>query len=155
MAEAAVQHTFYVENAIRKIATKMKPFMVAIATEYANEVKIQMRNSPATGRVYTRRGVTHRASAPGEPPAPDTGNLLRSVQWNVHQFGNSWMADVGSKLPYALFLEYGAVKVTRSSKSGKPTISWRLAPRPVWQPAMLVMRRRIPALMRQYKIGVV
>lgn len=152
---AAVQHTFYVENAIRKVATKMKPFMVAIATEYANTVKIGMRNSPATGRIYRRGGRTHQASAPGEAPAPDTGNLMRSVKWNVHQEGFNWLADVGSNLPYALFLEYGAVKVTRSSKSGKPTISWRLAPRPIWQPSMLVMRRRIPALMQQYRIGVV
>lgn len=31
-----------------------------------------------TGRVYTRRGIKHQASAPGEPPASDTGTLLNS-----------------------------------------------------------------------------
>lgn len=30
---------------------------------------------PKTGKVYRRRGVEHRASAPGEPPASDTGGL--------------------------------------------------------------------------------
>lgn len=31
-----------------------------------------------SGRVYRRRGVAHQASAPGEPPASDTGTLLNS-----------------------------------------------------------------------------
>jgi hypothetical protein len=32
-----------------------------------------------SGRIYRRRGVTHQASAPGEPPAPDTGALRASL----------------------------------------------------------------------------
>lgn len=31
-----------------------------------------------TGRKYRRRGITHQASAPGEPPASDTGTLVRN-----------------------------------------------------------------------------
>jgi len=34
---------------------------------------------PKTGRIYTRRGVKHQASAPGEPPASDTGDLAMSA----------------------------------------------------------------------------
>lgn len=32
---------------------------------------------PKSGRVYIRRGVAHQASAPGEPPASDTGTLAK------------------------------------------------------------------------------
>lgn len=35
-------------------------------------------NSSKSGRVYRRRGVSHQASAPGEPPASDTGSLVAS-----------------------------------------------------------------------------
>ena len=33
-----------------------------------------------SGEVYRRGSKTHQASAPGEPPAPDIGNLRDSVQ---------------------------------------------------------------------------
>ncbi|MCV5720827.1 hypothetical protein OFM97_29950, partial [Escherichia coli] len=52
---------------------------VALASE--TEMKLSMRG-PKSGRTYMRRGRTrsgrpniHRASAPGEPPAVDSGNL--------------------------------------------------------------------------------
>ena len=37
-----------------------------------------INNPPKTGRVYTRRGVKHQASAPGEPPATDFGTLVNA-----------------------------------------------------------------------------
>ncbi|RWB66573.1 HK97-gp10 family putative phage morphogenesis protein [Mesorhizobium sp.] len=35
-------------------------------------------DTPKSGKIYERRGVTHQASAPGEPPASDTGRLVQS-----------------------------------------------------------------------------
>ena len=32
-----------------------------------------------TGRIYKRGKITHRASAPGEPPANDTGFLAQNI----------------------------------------------------------------------------
>ena len=45
-----------------------------------DEVKSQL-NRPGSGRVYRSRlgHGTHRASAPNEPPSPDTRELLRSA----------------------------------------------------------------------------
>ena len=55
-------------------------------------------SQPGTGRVYKSRGITsrlagpgttkrskqlHQASAPGEPPAPDIGELRRSIGSDV------------------------------------------------------------------------
>lgn len=43
-------------------------------------IKKSMR--PGTGRVYRRGNITHRASAPGHPPAVDTGRLRASITFN-------------------------------------------------------------------------
>jgi hypothetical protein len=133
---------------------KMPRVMAALATEYANAVKLRMRNSPATGRVYpevrtklvkrgkrtvrvTLRGrPTHRASAPGEAPAPDTGDLLRSVTWRVTRSGTAWRAEVGSRLRYAVCLEYGAARGVRGKSGRLESVRWVLFPRPAWGPAL-------------------
>lgn len=69
-------------------------------------------NRPGSGRVYPSRtgSGTHQASAPGEPPAPDT-----------HQYRQSWQHDkidplglrraVYTEEPYAQALEYGTSKM--------------------------------------------
>lgn len=149
---AEMQQTFYVENAMRKVESKMRPFMARLATTYASEVKLLMKNSPATGKIYKRGGKMHRASAPGEPPAPDTGNLIRHIQWRVWNDGNHWFAGVGNTLPYSLYLEYGAARGTRytgGKNAGRlKSIQWVLFPRPAWAPAMIILRRKIPMLMR-------
>lgn len=54
---------------------------IVIGTEMVRtEGNRLMRSSPRSGRVYRRRGVEHKASAPGEPPAPDTGRLIQSAR---------------------------------------------------------------------------
>ncbi|RVC47580.1 hypothetical protein EN781_00135 [Mesorhizobium sp. M4A.F.Ca.ET.090.04.2.1] len=35
-------------------------------------------DTPKSGKIYERRGIKHQASAPGEPPASDTGRLVQS-----------------------------------------------------------------------------
>lgn len=79
-------------------------------------VKLRMQQGPATGRVYTRRGVSHQASAPGEAPAPDTGALMGSV---YHEMTGPLSAVTGSRMAYAAFLEWG---------------TFTMAPRPAWTP---------------------
>ena len=88
------------------------------------------------GRVYTtrfwrdkdgrlRRGgrrVPHQASAPGMPPASDTGRLLTSIHHSVTGVLDTLEARVGTDVNYALYLELG----TRY-----------MAPRPFLRPALL------------------
>jgi hypothetical protein len=63
--------------------------LVAGANDIRNDIVRGMRNSPPTGKLYFRyfrrtkkgakKAVFHRASQPGMPPRPDTGDMLRSI----------------------------------------------------------------------------
>lgn len=62
-----------------------------------------MKSSPATGRVYRRGNITHRASSPGSPPRVDTGRLINSVKALVKRLE----AIVGTDVRYGAYLEFG------------------------------------------------
>lgn len=66
-----------------------------------------LMSTPGTGRTYRRRGITHRASSPGEPPAPDTGQARASITHAMGQDGEGLFVDVGSNLKTVKFLEFG------------------------------------------------
>lgn len=103
-----------------------------------NEAKRLLRGSGA-GRLYTtrfwrdksgrlRKGgrrVPHRASAPGDPPATDTGRLLNSVAHTVGSDGAGPYAHIEARTNYSLYLELG----TRD-----------MAPRPFLRPALEAAR---------------
>ena len=60
--------------------------------------QIKMAAGSKTGRVYKRGNVLHQASAPGEAPAVDTGNLLNSgfvKRMGVADFGIGFSAKYG------------------------------------------------------------
>ena len=71
-----------------------------------------IRKGPKTGRWYGR----HRASAPSEYPAGDTGNLMRSIHHKVNPVALT--ADVEAKASYAIPLEYKA-----PSRGGRPFLT--------------------------------
>ena len=49
-------------------------------TESIREEAVTLINTGAkTGRVYRRNGISHQASAPGESPAADTGDLASKI----------------------------------------------------------------------------
>lgn len=73
-----------------------------------------------TGRIYTTRffrkhgklyaygrRTPHQASAPGMPPASDTGRLLNSIHHVLGEDGEGQYAHIGSDLDYSLWLELG------------------------------------------------
>ena len=68
-----------------------------------------IQRSPKTGLTYKRRTVTHKASAPGEPPATDTGFLVSQIFAKVDVA--RLVADVESRAPYSKFLEFGTVNM--------------------------------------------
>jgi HK97 gp10 family phage protein len=93
---------------------KKKDQLVQALTESALVVQAEARQSilkgPKTGRVYVRRGrIRHRASAPGQPPASDTGTLARSIVIDVDK--DKVTASVGSNVKYAPFLELGTSRM--------------------------------------------
>jgi hypothetical protein len=61
------------------------------------------------GRVYRLSNPkrTHRASAPGAPPAVDLGLLRASIRWQLGTDARGLFAVVGTPLKKGLFLELG------------------------------------------------
>lgn len=66
-------------------------------------------NQPGTGRVYGK----HQASAPGQPPSPDQGELLRKTQADnqVLREGQDLVGRIVQNVDYALALAVGTEKM--------------------------------------------
>ena len=65
------------------------------------------------GRLYTNRGAglgDHQASAPGDPPATDTGRLRASIKSDLTDLVRL-AAEVGTNVEYGRHLEYGTVNM--------------------------------------------
>lgn len=106
-------------------------------------------STPGQGRVYTqkfatsRRGhvfaygarVPHRASAPGSPPARDTGRLAASVSASTTRLPDGAELSVGSSLDVAVYTEFGSrFSILRLST---------VAPRPWMRPTMAASHETI------------
>jgi len=74
-----------------------------IGRENTRHLQSLFRDEKKTGRIYFIKGRLHQASAPGEAPAILSGNLFRSVDFNVR--GSSEMT-FGEKMFYGEFLEH-------------------------------------------------
>ena len=88
---------------------------------YAERVAKESMMGPKSGRMYkvSRTGKQHQASAPGQAPAIDTGNLVNSIR---HQRVGQENARTYTNTEYAAHLEFGTAK---------------MAPRPFMTPAMM------------------
>lgn len=69
------------------------------------DAKKSILDGQKTGRVYKRGNVEHRASAPGEAPASDTGRLVNSINGDLDPGNQSATVRVATK--YARPLEMG------------------------------------------------
>jgi len=70
----------------KTITDKANKRLIAIGFEMANDIQMSMKEG--SGEEYVRRGVVHHASAPGQPPAVDTGRLRASISVNWSGSGN-------------------------------------------------------------------
>jgi hypothetical protein len=108
----------------------------ATALEAVTDVRKAIQGPPKTGREYVR-GVNndkvHRASAPGEAPATDTGALVSSI---YNESRGKYSRAIGSRLDYAYYLEFGTFK---------------MAKRPSWIPAV---ERAIPKMLKRVEIAI-
>lgn len=85
------------EKALQRTVLALEGFLKAILTGQRH------------GRAYKRGKRTHVASAPGEPPATDTGFLRNSIQSSpkVKRTAQQVVGEVGIGAEYAEFLEKG------------------------------------------------
>lgn len=88
--------------------------VAASALRIERELKTRI-TEPKSGRTYKRgRSGSHTASAPGEAPATDSGNLIGSIAVLTP---SDLEARIGTPVKYALYLEDGTSK---------------MSPRPLW-----------------------
>jgi HK97 gp10 family phage protein len=77
-----------------------------------------------SGRQYFIKGRRHQSSAPGQPPANSTGQLVRSIK--VKKTNNGQEVTIDAE--YAAFLEYGTS---------------RMRPRPFIMPALMKVKKNL------------
>jgi HK97 gp10 family phage protein len=78
---------------------------------------------------------THRASAPNNPPATDTGFLVSQITMNVDVKPNGTVVgQIISAAPYSKALEFGTTN---------------MQPRPFMQPALMKNKRKIQAMFKK------
>ncbi|UOF83002.1 putative tail assembly protein [Caudoviricetes sp.] len=104
-------------NAVRK-AIKISAY------ELQGDIRKSILRDPHTGRIYGK----HQASAPGETPASDTGNLARNIIVLSEKDGDA--VYIVSRAPYSAALEFGSYH----NRGGS---AWRVEPRPFMLPAMV------------------
>lgn len=127
-----------VQDAIRAyqgdISKQLGLIVNAAALEAVSDVRRAIQGPPKTGREYPRgRDKVHRASAPGQAPATDTGTLVSSI-YNEDRGRNA--KAIGSRLPYAFYLEFGTFKMDA---------------RPSWIPAV---ERAIPKMLKRVELAI-
>ena len=98
--------------------------VLATAVEMRADIVKSIQRGPASGVTYEKYKPrrTHTASAPGQPPMSDTGYLANRITFD--RLGDL-TAVVGTKVDYAVHLEYGTE---------------RMAARPFFRPAVERMR---------------
>ena len=75
-----------------------------IGRETEKESKRLIQSGTRSGRIYKIRGATHQASAPGESPAEFSGELSKSIKYNVKGTDE---IKLTATTPYAAKLELG------------------------------------------------
>lgn len=95
-----------VEDTLKKCADKIR-----------SDIQKSMSDTP---RNYERptykhnKKIPHYPSLPGNPPAPDSGDLRKSIHWESERNGDVVLARVGSGMSdekYPIYLEYGTSKM--------------------------------------------
>lgn len=118
-----------------RIAEARQEMLSAAGMELVASWK-EVLSTPGTGATYPRGSKTHVASSPGQPPAPDTGQLRNSIQMEVEEARG--VVRVGTNLEYAAPLEFG------TSTAGKDH-NVVIAPRPHARPALAKARAKMGA----------
>lgn len=118
--------TFNTEDIIARARVGAMQGVLAATEEVRNEAIRLILDTPKTGKVYKRRSVEHQASAPGEPPASDTGTLVNRIRTEYSSDG--LRGSVIASTLYAPFLEFG---------------TQHMEPRPFMRPALANKREEI------------
>lgn len=93
----------------REVTREVDGALAIGARLVATDAATSLRTGPRTGREYLRPGGrVHVASAPGEPPASDTGRLERSIRVRK---SSGLEYQIVASAPYSGWLERGTRKM--------------------------------------------
>lgn len=124
-----------VHNYIPQLTEQAQRLAAQVVAKTAYSVQANAMISIATGtksgRLYKRGNIVHQASAPGEAPAVDTGNLINSIRAR-RITAMAW--EVIVRAAYGSILEFGGRK---------------MAARPFMVPALIKERARFINAMQQ------
>jgi hypothetical protein len=103
--------TFRLQSRIPEVSAQLRKRAADLVTATAFGIKQRAQVSmsgPKSGQTYKRGSRTHQASAPGEAPAIDQGDLVNSI--DVVKTGEL-SASVGSSIEHGVHMEFGTVHV--------------------------------------------
>lgn len=129
---STVRFTSNVGDVAKTLDDNGEKLLEALARDTQGEVSKILRRGGRTGNLYKVPGTDrdYRASAPGEPPAPRTGDLANSYHTRME---GSTASEVYSELPQAV-LEFGTDTIE---------------PRPHLRPAMQSTGGRITRIVKR------
>ena len=102
---------------LKEIGSEFKSFTrkyhdqsLPMLQEWGNNLKrymiSSMKTTPRSDKTYKRGSRTHKPSRPQNPPAIDTGELIRSIHFNVRSARLELEIGVMGGAPYSEHLEY-------------------------------------------------
>ena len=101
------------ERQAKQAEADSRKFVTMASAEVERTAKTIMRDSPTNPDIsYGKKH--HHPSYAGNPPAPDTGTLMRSITHSVTVKNGEVIGEVGSIIhdsDYPRFLEYGTSKM--------------------------------------------
>ena len=130
--KATVVGSIELQKNLKKISDKGKQLIAhAVFKSVADvekEAKQSIQRGAKAGVVYRRYNPrrTHKASAPGQPPASDTGFLVNNIKRKID--ADKMGGEIASRAFYSKFLEFGTSK---------------MLPRPFMFPALEKNRQKI------------
>ena len=115
MIKATVVGSVEIQANLNKISTAAKQLISHAVfkgvADVEKEAKMSIQRGGKSGIVYQRYSPkrTHRSSAPGEPPASDTGYLVNNIKRKMDM--DKLGGEVRSRANYSKYLEYGTSKM--------------------------------------------
>lgn len=103
--------SFRLQSNLSQVVSGLHRQVSRVVEETAIGIETHMKENiqeEKHGRAYSRGGVVHIASAPGEAPATDTGFLVNSIS---HEMTGETSAVIGAAAEYAPHLEFGTVHI--------------------------------------------
>ena len=100
-------------NAYRQISSETRPVIAQVLTQSAEAIRDdaaeRILQGPKTGRLYRRGGgdAVHQASAPGEAPADESGELANNIIAALDEVETRLRADIIANSVHGIYMELG------------------------------------------------